>query len=89
MAIISLSGAFSDPKRRPKPYRARDAAYTVGGNRGYYVAALPRPYPLTPQQRKVKEVAQRCGITADQVQGKADLQRKMKECVGPAMRRGG
>ena len=85
MALISLSGAFSAPKRRPKSYKARDAAYAVGGNRGYYIAGLPRPYPLTPQQRKVKEVAEKCDISKGI--SKADLQKKMKDCVGPAMRK--
>ena len=85
MALISLSGAFSAPKRRPKAYKARDAAYTVGGNRGYYIAGLPRPYPLTPQQRKVKEVAEKCAISKGI--SKANLQKAMKDCVGPAMRK--
>lgn len=85
MAIISLAGAFSAPKRRPKPYKARDAAYQVGGRRGYYIAALPRKYRLTSQQRKVKTVAEECGIAPGI--SKADLQRKMKECVGPRMRK--
>jgi len=87
MAILrSLSGAFTAPKRRPRAYKARDAAYTVGDNPGFYIASLPRPYPLTPQQAKVKRVAEECGITKGI--SKADLQRKMKECVGPKMRRG-
>lgn len=79
MAIISLSGAFTAPKRRPKAYKSRDGAYMVGGNRGYYVAALPRPYPLTSQQRKVRDAARTCGITKGI--SKADLQRKMKDCI--------
>lgn len=79
MAIISLSGAFTSPKRRPKSYKARDAAYTVGGNRGYYVAALPRPYKMTPQQKRVKEAAAACGIKKGI--SKSDLQTKMKECI--------
>jgi len=88
MALISLSGAFSAPKRRPKAYKARDAAYTVGGNRGYYVAALPRPYPKNRPQRIISEVAEACGITKGI--SKADLQRKMKECVpGEARKRFG
>lgn len=85
MAIISLSGAYSAPKRRPSMYRARDAAYPTGGNRGYYIAALPRPYPTTPQQARVKRVAEECGIKPGIK--KADLQMKMKECVGPKMRK--
>lgn len=83
MAIISLSG-YSAPKRRPKVYKARDAAYATGGNNGYYIAALPRPYPMTLQQVKVKDTAEKCKIHAGMK--KSDLQMAMKDCVGPAMR---
>lgn len=86
MAIISLSG-FSAPKRRPKRYKARDAAYSVGGNAGFYIAARPRPYPMTRQQIRVKDVAEKCKVHAGMK--KADLQMAMKDCVGPAMRHGG
>ena len=85
MALVSLSGAFSAPKRRPKAYKARDAAYIVGGNRGYYIASLPRAYPATPQQNKVKRVAAECGIKPGI--SKADLQHKMKDCVSEKMRK--
>ncbi|MHB8084347.1 MAG: hypothetical protein ACYDHZ_00780 [Dehalococcoidia bacterium] len=84
MALISLSG-YSQPKRRPAAYKARDAAYQTGGNAGYYIAARPRPYPMTAQQKKVKNAADTCGIKAGIK--KSDLQIKMKECVGPAMRK--
>jgi hypothetical protein len=83
MALVSMS-AFTAPKRRPKSYKARDAAYAVGGNPGYYIAARPRPYPATRQQQKVRDVARECGIKPGI--SKADLQMKMKECVGPKMR---
>lgn len=86
MALVSMA-AFTAPKRRPKVYKARDAAYAVGGNPGYYIASRPRAYPKTRQQVKVSEVADKCGIKAGI--SKADLQRAMKDCVGPAMRRGG
>lgn len=84
MAVISLGGAFTAPKRRPKRYKARDGAYAVGGNRGFYVAALPRPYPLTSQQRKVKNVAAECGIKPGI--SKSALMTAMKDCVSPKMR---
>lgn len=84
MALISISTAFSAPKRRPKVYKARDAAYPTGGNRGFYIASLPRPYPLTRQQSKVKGVALECGLKKGM--SKADLQTKMVDCVGPKMR---
>lgn len=86
MALVSMA-AFSAPKRRPKAYKARDAAYIVGGNPGYYIASRPRPYPMTRQQAKVANVAHECGVSAGIT--KAELQRKMKDCVGPKMRRGG
>jgi len=79
MAIISISGAFTAPKRRPKVYKSRDAAYAVGGNRGYYIAALPRPYPMTSQQRRVKNAAATCGIRKGM--SKSDLQVAMKTCI--------
>lgn len=84
MPLISLSG-YSAPKRRPAAYKARDAAYTVGGNNGYYIAARPHPYPLTSQQKKVKEVAVKCNIKKGMK--KSDLQTEMVDCVGPAMRK--
>ena len=84
MALITLS-AYTKPKRRPKAYKARDAAYSVGGKNGHYIASFPRPYPTTRQQAKVRDVAEKCGITKGI--SKADLQRKMKDCVGPAMRK--
>lgn len=86
MAIISLSGAFTSPKRRPKAYRAVDAPFMVGGNRGYYVAALPRPYAINSAQRKVKNVAAECGIKKGMA--KRELMQTMVDCVGPKMRKG-
>lgn len=85
MALISLSEGYSEPKHRPKAYKARDAAYPTGGNHGYYIAALPRPYPKTPQQQKVSRVADECGIKRGI--SKADLQKAMVDCVGPKMRK--
>lgn len=85
MALISMS-AFTAPKRRPSRYKARDAAYAVGGNAGFYIAARPRPYPMTRQQAKVKDTAQKCAIKAGM--SKSALMTAMKDCVGPAMRRG-
>lgn len=85
MSLISIGSAFSAPKRRPKVYKARDAAYPTGGNRGFYIASLPRPYPLTSQQRKVKTVAADCNIKKGI--SKSDLQKAMVDCVGPKMRK--
>lgn len=86
MALVSMS-AFSSPKHRPSAYKARDAAYTVGGNAGFYIAALPRKYPRTRQQARVAAVAAECGIRKGI--SKTALQSAMVDCVGPKMRRGG
>jgi len=82
--IVSGSRLFTGLKRRPKAYKASDAAYPTGGNKGGYIAWLPRPYPRTSQQRKVASIAAACGIRKGM--SKADLQRAMVECVGPKMR---
>lgn len=84
MPIISMS-QFTAPKRRPKRYKARDAPYAVGGNPGFYIASRPRPYPMTRQQAKVKDLAERCKIRAGMT--KTDLMNAMKDCVGPGMRK--
>lgn len=83
MIVKSLS-SIAYLKSRPKRYKARDAAFAVGGNGGAVIAMRPGPYPLTPQQKKVKTVAADCGIKPGI--SKADLQTKMVECVGPKMR---
>ena len=84
--VKSLSGIYS-PRRRPKRYRAVDAPYEVGGNKGWYISSMPRAYPMTPQQRRVRDVAHECGISKGMQ--KRDLMTKMKDCVGTHMRRGG
>lgn len=66
-------------KSRPRRYKAKDAAYSTGGNGGFVLAFRPGPYPLTSQQKKVKEAAKACGITAGI--SKSDLQRAMKDCL--------
>jgi len=44
----------------------------------------PKEYPATSQQLKFKEVTKFCGIRKGIT--KAQLQKQMKECVGPLMR---
>ncbi len=78
MAKVSLS-SYSSPKSLPKRYKANDAPYAVGGNAGIYIAARPKKYPLTPQQRKVSDCAAECKIFAGMT--KAALMKTMKSCV--------
>jgi hypothetical protein len=87
MIIRGIRGLFVGPKRRPKQYRAVDAPYPVGGNSGFYIASRPGAYPMTAQQRRVRDVARECGIHSGI--SKRELMTAMKECVGPHMRRGG
>jgi len=83
--LVSGSRLFTGLKRRPARYKASGAAYPTGGNRGGYIAWLPRQYPMTSQQRKVANAAHECGIKPGM--SKADLQAKMVDCVGPKMRK--
>lgn len=79
MALIGISKAYSKLKNRPKSYKAKDAPYRTGGNRGYYVAALPRPYPKNKPQRIIAALAEICGIKSGI--DKSKLMTQMKECV--------
>ncbi|GAI08459.1 unnamed protein product [marine sediment metagenome] len=83
--LVSGSRLFTGLKRRPAQYKASDAAFPTGGNRGGYIAWLPRQYPKTSQQRKVSDVAHACGIKPGMK--KAELQKAMVDCVGPKMRK--
>jgi len=58
--IIDSIKALGYAKRRPKSHKQE--GYTVGGNPGYVIAAYPRDYPMTNQQKKVRDAARSCGI---------------------------
>jgi hypothetical protein len=66
-------------RSRPKRYKAKDAPYAVGGNHGVVLAMYPKPYPKTPQQKKIGDAARACGIKAGI--GKTELMKAMKECI--------
>ena len=78
MIVKSLSGIMS-PRRRPKQYRAADAPYAVGGNKGWYMSSFPRAYPITRQQQRVKDAAKACGLRKGM--SKRDAMTAMKECI--------
>lgn len=78
MSIVSLAD-FSKLKSRPSRYHAKDAPYATGGNRGFYIASLPKPYPKNKPQKIVSALADLCKITAGM--SKKDLMTGMKECV--------
>lgn len=81
MSLVSLSD-FSALKGRPSRYHAKDAPYATGGNRGFYISALPRPYPKNRPQRIIGALADLCGIKAGI--DKKKLMTQMKECVTTA-----
>lgn len=75
--IISLGDLVK--KSRPSRYKAKDAPYPVGGKHGIYIAAYPKPYPKTSQQKKIGDAARACGIKAGM--SKSALMTAMKECI--------
>lgn len=81
--IIGGAVGFTGPKKRPKPHKLEDI--TTRQHSGYYVARLPRPYPLTAPQKKVKNVAHECGIKKGM--SRRELVHTMIDCVGPKMRK--
>ena len=83
MAVIkNLSRGFYF-KSRPSAYTSDNM--TVGGNRGWVISSLPRAYPRTAPQKRVASVAAECGIKKGI--SRAELRRKMIDCVGPKMRK--
>lgn len=56
----------------------------AGGKRGFYIKKRPRKYLMTPQQQKLKNTIEECGIKKGIT--KKELQIRMVECVGPKMR---
>lgn len=66
-------------KGAPKRYKAKDAPYAVGGNGGIIISMKPRPYPITSQQKKIREAAKACDIKAGM--SKSALMMAMKDCI--------
>jgi hypothetical protein len=56
----------------------------AGGKKGFIVKYRPDRYPMTDQQKKLRDTVKECGI----VKGikKKELQQRMVDCVGPKMR---
>jgi len=82
--ILGALVGFSNPKRRPAPHRLEHIL--TRQNSGFYLARLPRPYPMNAPQRRMKDVAVACGIHKGISRGV--LVKAMIDCVGPHMRRG-
>lgn len=80
MILKGLFG-YSVPKSRPAPHRLEHIL--TRQHSGFYLARLPREYPLTTPQRHVRDVARTCGLHKGMSRG--TLVKAMIECVGPAM----
>jgi hypothetical protein len=64
-------------KRRPKSHKME--GITTKTHPGYVISSYPRPYPMTSQQKKVKEAAKSCGIKKGMT--RKSLVDKMINCV--------
>lgn len=80
MILTAMPGYI---KRRPAPHRL--GPITTRQHSGYVLAKYPKDYPITSQQRKVRDVAKDCGIKTGI--SRNDLITKMIDCVGPKMRK--
>lgn len=85
MIVPNLKSAGFYMKTRPKPHKL-DSITTIQHD-GYVAARLPKAYPITRPQMKVRRVADECGIRKGI--SRSELVGKMINCVGPKMRKGG
>lgn len=77
MIFPSMRAAGFYMKSRPKPHRLENITTTQ--HPGVVAASLPRDYPMTSQQKKVKEAARACGIHTGI--SRAALVTAMKTCI--------
>jgi hypothetical protein len=76
MAVFkSLSGYYV--KGRPGPHRLE--GITTKRHAGFVLSRLPHDYPMTSQQRKVKDAAKSCGIHTGM--SRASLITAMTSCM--------
>ncbi|KKM97008.1 hypothetical protein LCGC14_1172420 [marine sediment metagenome] len=76
MAVFkSLSGYYI--KGRPKAHRLE--GITTRQHAGFVLSRLPKDYPLTAPQRRVKEAAKSCGIHTGI--SRSALVTAMKDCI--------
>lgn len=61
--------------------------YTKYHGLDLYLKNAPKQYEATPQQKKMKDVAEKCGVKKGMK--KAELMMLMKDCIGPAMKNQG
>ncbi len=71
----NLSGYYV--KSRPKPHRLE--GITTRQHAGFVLSRLPKDYPLTAPQRRVKDAAKACGIHTGM--SRSALVTAMKDCI--------
>jgi hypothetical protein len=75
--ILKNLKSFGYLKRRPKSHRLE--SITTVHHEGFVLASYPAPYPMTSQQKKVKDAAKACGIHKGMSRGA--LVTAMTDCV--------
>jgi len=77
MIFSSVRAAGFYLKSRPKPHRLE--SITTRQHAGVVASALPRPYPMTAPQKRVRDAARACGIKTGMSRGA--LVTAMKDCI--------
>lgn len=75
--ILKNLHAFGYLKKRPKSHRLE--SIVTRQHEGFVLSAYPSSYPMTSQQRKVKEAAKACGIHKGMSRGA--LVTAMRDCI--------
>ncbi len=85
MLLTTMPGYIkSRPKGHPFSKSDPNGPHTRQHS-GFVLAKFPRDYPITAQQRKVRDMADSCGIHTGIT--RKELIDKMVNCVGPNMRK--
>jgi len=56
----------------------------VAGHTGFILKKRPKKYRITKPQEIMRQIVRECGVRKGM--SKAELQKAMKECIGPKMR---
>lgn len=82
MAVFkSLTGYYI--KNRPGPHRLEGT--TTHRHAGFVLSRLPKDYPITAQQKRVRDAARECGIKPGM--SRSALVTAMKTCIPEKLRK--
>lgn len=85
MAVLSGIQEAYYLKVSPRAHKLEDMTTKSHGK--LVLAKRPKEYPMTSQQRKIKNVARECGIKPGISRG--ELVKSMRDCVGPKLAKHG